>query len=54
VRVLDPGGRARRSFDVSASYVFGGFAGGQDGIRINYLYETFAELTRDQLIAQKW
>lgn len=49
VRVLDPTGKALRSFDVSASYAFGGFAGGQDGIRINYLYEKFAELTRDQL-----
>lgn len=49
VRVLDPDGKILRSFEVSASYAFGGFAGGQDSIRLNYLYEKFAELTRDQL-----
>jgi hypothetical protein len=53
VRVLGPGGQVLRSFDVSASYAFGGFAGGQDSIRINYLYEKFAELTRDQLQDRK-
>ena len=49
VRVLDRTGRALRSFEVNASYAFGGRAGGQDSVRINYLYEKFAELTRDQL-----
>ena len=53
VRVLDPTGRSLRSFEVTASYAFGGFAGGQDSIRLNYLYEKFAELTRDQLRDQK-
>ncbi|HKE39568.1 MAG TPA: DUF4410 domain-containing protein [Casimicrobiaceae bacterium] len=53
VRVLDAGGSVLRSFDVSASYGFGGFAGGQDSVRINYLYEKFAELTRDQLRDQR-
>jgi hypothetical protein len=53
VRVLDPNGNVLRAFDVSASYAFGGAAGGQDSIRINYLYEKFAELTRDQLRDQK-
>ncbi len=53
VRVLDPNGKVLRAFDVSASYAFGGAAGGQDSIRINYLYEKFAELTRDQLRDQK-
>ena len=53
VRVLDPNGKVLRAFDVTASYGFGGAAGGQDGIRINYLYEKFAELTRDQLRDQK-
>jgi hypothetical protein len=53
VRVLDPSGTALRSFEVSASYAFGGAAGGQDSIRLNYLYEKFAELTRDQLRDQK-
>jgi hypothetical protein len=49
VRVLDPTGTVLRSFEVNASYAFGGFAGGQDSIRLNYLYERFAELIRDQL-----
>ncbi len=53
VQVLDPSGRPLRSFEVSASYGFGGWGGGQDSIRINYLYEKFAELTRDQLRDQK-
>lgn len=53
VRVLDPGGRVLRSFEVSASYAFGGFAGAQDSVRLNYLYEKFAGLTRDQLRDQK-
>ena len=53
VRVLDPEGKVLRSFDVDASYALGGFAGGQDSVRLNYLYEKFAELTRDQLRAEK-
>ena len=53
VRVLDPTGKVLRTFDVTASYAFGGAAGGQDSIRLNYLYEKFAELTRDQLRDQK-
>ena len=53
VRVLDATGKALRSFEVSASYGLGGLAGGQDSIRLNYLYEKFAELTRDQLRDQK-
>jgi len=53
VRVLDPTGKVLRTFDVTASYAFGGAAGGQDSIRLNYLYEKFAELTRDQLRDQR-
>jgi hypothetical protein len=49
VRVTDPQGNPLRSFEVSASYALGGYAGGQDSIRLNYLYEKFAELTREQL-----
>lgn len=50
VRVTDAQGKVLRSFEVSASYAFGGAAGGQDSIRLNYLYEKFAELTREQLV----
>jgi hypothetical protein len=49
VRVLDASGKTQRSFEVSASYGFGGWGGGQDSARLNYLYEKFAELTRGQL-----
>jgi len=53
VRVIDANGNVLRRFETSASYAFGGAGGGQDGIRLNYLYEKFAELTRDQLRDQK-
>jgi hypothetical protein len=53
VRVLDPEAKVLRSFEVNASYALGGLAGGQDSIRLNYLYEKFAELTRDQLRDQR-
>jgi hypothetical protein len=53
VRVLDPTGKVLRAFEVTASYAFGGAAGRQDSIRLDYLYEKFAELTRDQLRDQK-
>jgi hypothetical protein len=53
VRVLDASGKALRTFEISAGYGFGGWAGGQDSIRVNYLYEKFAELTRDLLRDQK-
>jgi len=53
VRVLNPDGKVLRSFEVNASYALGGLAGGQDSIRLNYLYEKFADLTRDQLRDQR-
>ena len=53
VRVLGPNGSVLRTFAITASYAFGGAAGGQDSIRINYLYEKFAELTRDELRDRK-
>lgn len=53
VRVRDPSGKVLRTFEISAGYGLGGWGGGQDSIRLNYLYEKFAELTRDQLRDQK-
>jgi hypothetical protein len=53
VRVLDPTGKVLRTFEVTASYALGGAAGGQDSIRLDYLYEKFAELTRYQLRDEK-
>jgi outer membrane murein-binding lipoprotein Lpp len=52
VQLLDAQGRAKASFDVSASYAFGGIAGGQDGARMGWLYEKFAELSVTEL--RKW
>jgi hypothetical protein len=43
VRLIDPKGRVVRTFEVSASYLLGGVAG-FDGIRIDWLYDRFAEL----------
>jgi len=49
VRVMDPAGRALRSFEIHASYAFGGVAGGQDGMRMNWMYEKFADLAAAEL-----
>jgi len=49
VRVLDPSGRALRSFEVHANYAFGGVAGGQDGVRMNWLYDKFSDMAMAEL-----
>jgi Domain of unknown function (DUF4410) len=49
VRVLDPTGRALRSFEVNANYAFGGAVGGQDGVRMNWMYDKFADLAAAEL-----
>jgi hypothetical protein len=49
VRVLDPAGRALRSFEVNANYAFGGLAGGQDSVRMNWMYDKFADLAAAEL-----
>ncbi|HWI10072.1 MAG TPA: DUF4410 domain-containing protein [Burkholderiaceae bacterium] len=49
VRVMDPAGRALRSFEIHASYAFGGVAGGQDGVRMNWMYDKFADLAAAEL-----
>ena len=49
VRVLDPSGRALRSFEVKASYALGGLAGGQDGARMGWLYDKFADMAAEEL-----
>lgn len=49
VNLLDAGNSPLHSFDVSASYAFGGIAGGDD-IRMNWLYEKFSELTVVELV----
>ncbi|MEP7299147.1 MAG: DUF4410 domain-containing protein [Burkholderiales bacterium] len=49
VRVMDPAGRALRSFEIHATYAFGGVAGGQDGMRMNWLYDKFSDLAATEL-----
>ncbi|MFL9923846.1 DUF4410 domain-containing protein [Herbaspirillum lusitanum] len=49
VQVLNRDGKPVHSFDVSASYGLGGWGGGQDGTRMNWLYGKFAELTIAEL-----
>ena len=41
------------NFDAGASYALGGFAGGQDASRINWLYEEFSEMIANELLLQK-
>ena len=43
VIVRDAAGKQLRKFTVNASYGLGGFAGGQDDMRLGWLYEKFAE-----------
>lgn len=49
VRVVDPSGRPLRSFEVKASYALGGLAGGQDGARLGWLYDKFADMAAEEL-----
>jgi hypothetical protein len=52
VDVKDAAGNIINSFDVSASYALGGLAGGQDGARMNWLYEKFADLAIAEMLDQ--
>lgn len=49
VRVLDARGQALRSFEINASYALGGWAGGQDSMRLGWLYDKFSELAATEL-----
>jgi hypothetical protein len=46
-------GKEIQRFLVSASYALGGLAGGQDEARMDWLYETFAQHTVDELTGAK-
>lgn len=43
VTIKDASSKVLDKFSVSASYALGGFAGGQDGMRMGWLYEAFAK-----------
>ena len=45
VTLLGKDGEIVNQFDIDASYAAGGFIGGQDGTRMEWLYGKFGELT---------
>lgn len=49
VRVYDSGGRQVHGYKVNASYGLGGWGGGQDGTRMNWMYDKFSELAVAEL-----
>lgn len=49
VRVYDQRGRQVHGYKVNASYALGGYAGGQDSMRMNWLYGKFSELAVAEL-----
>ncbi|KQU74973.1 MULTISPECIES: DUF4410 domain-containing protein [unclassified Rhizobacter] len=49
VRLLDAAGKPVASFKVEASYAFGGLGGGQEALRMNWLYDKFSEMTVAEL-----
>lgn len=49
VRVYDNSDRQVHGYKVNASYGLGGWAGGQDGTRMNWMYDKFAELAVAEL-----
>lgn len=53
ITITDKNKKILKSFEISASYAFGGLAGGQDSIRMGWLYEKFAELTIAELRGEK-
>jgi len=53
VSLKNPDGKVLNSFTVSASYALGGLAGGQEAVRMNWLYDKFAELTVQNILGEK-
>lgn len=51
--VLNLAGEPVYDFEASASYALGGFGGGQDSSRMNWLYEEFSEIIADELVQKK-
>lgn len=49
VYLKDSSGRILDRFEVSASYALGGWAGGQDGMRMSWLYEEFSKVLVSEL-----
>jgi hypothetical protein len=53
VIVLNLAGEPVYKFEASASYALGGFGGGQDTSRMNWLYEEFSEMIVNELLQKK-
>lgn len=47
--VLNHEGEEVYTYTANASYALGGFAGGDDATRVNWLYEKFSEIVADEL-----
>jgi hypothetical protein len=52
VRIYDARGRQVHGYKVNATYALGGAAGGQDGMRMTWLYDKFAELAVTELAGE--
>lgn len=50
VAMLDSLDKPVHSFASKASWALGGWGGGQDSARLNWLYEKFAEITADEIL----
>lgn len=53
VSLKQTSGAPVHEFEVSASYALGGWGGGQDDSRMNWLYEEFAKLTVNEIMGRK-
>lgn len=53
ISVLNLAGKPVYNFKVATSYALGGFAGGQDTSRMNWLYEEFSEMIANELLQKK-
>jgi hypothetical protein len=49
VELKNASGRILDRFEISASYALGGWAGGQDDMRLNWLYEEFSKVLISEL-----
>ncbi|WP_374513624.1 DUF4410 domain-containing protein [Niveibacterium sp.] len=50
VAVQDLSGKVLKQVDVSASYAAGGFAGGQDSVRIEWMLDEFSKKAIEELV----
>lgn len=51
--VLNRQGEEVYTYSANASYALGGFAGGDDKTRVNWLYEKFSEIVADELVTKR-